>query len=279
MAPAEPVTPPSDDLDAADNEIRKHPGSRASRRISNVNRIFDVWRDFTQTLDELLARCETDEDVVVALTRNVGDTTGRESLVRMLDQSLLAYVAGLVAVVDQSRPIVDLLRPASRKEALKRTSILLAAHPEGLFLAKLRNYILHYLAAPWRFAASFGEGQPLSGEVSLDTEQLLEWDGWKGAKEFIVDGGSSIRLSPLIRPHFLATAEYLSWLLDTAASDNHGLIEQANGLIARRNLILTGGVSDGHDWAERVAHMEENLRRARRGEPQTDFRTGKPIQE
>lgn len=268
---------PADDLSSAEEAIRQHPGTRITRRIINVHRIFDVWGAFAQPLDGLLELCETDEDSIVALTRNVGDRTAGQQLERRLDQSLLSYVAGLVAVVDQSRPIVELLSVTNQKEAARRRASVLAAHPEGLFLAKLRNYVLHYLVAPWHFLASFEADQPLRGEVSLDAEQLLEWEGWKGAKGYIEHAGETIRLSPLIRPHFLATAEYTSWLLDTAWADNLALIQQANGLIAKRNLVLTGSVSDGQDWAERVAHMEENCRRAERGEPQTDFRTGKPL--
>jgi hypothetical protein len=51
------------------------------------------------------------------------------------------------------------------------------------------------------------------------------------------------------------------------------MFEQVNGLIAKRNLLLTGGVSNGRDWEARVAHMEENLRRSQRGEPQINFET------
>jgi hypothetical protein len=268
-----------DELEAAEKAVRQHPGSRVARRIENVHRVFDVWRGLAQPFDELLSECETNEDAVIALARNVGDRTSGERLERLLDQTLLSYVAGLVAVVDQSRPIIALLIPANQKEAARRSATLLGAHPESIFLAKLRNYVLHYLAAPWQFKASLDRDQTVTGEISILTEQLLEWDGWKGAKSYIETAGESIQLRPLIRPHFIATAEYTAWLLDTAWADNLALINQANGLIAHRNLVLSGGVSDGHDWAERIAHIEANLRRAKRGEPQTDFNTGKPFGE
>ncbi|WP_156122630.1 hypothetical protein [Microbacterium hominis] len=270
---------PRDDLEAVDKELRRHPGARAVRRIKNVRRVYDVWQGFAQPMDQLLASCETDEEAIVALTRNVGDRTAGEQLTRLLDQSLLAYVAGLVAVVDQSRPIVDLLSPANQKAAATRGAALLAAHPEAVFLAKLRNYVLHYLAAPWQFTATFGEGQALRGEISLESEQLLEYDGWSTAKSYIRSAGPSIHIRPLIRPHFLATAEHTNWLLNTAWHDCASEIEQANLLIMKRNLILTGGATDGHDWEARVAHMQENIRRKDAGEPQTDFNTGLPISE
>ena len=58
---------------------------------------------------------------------------------------------------------------------------------------------------------------------------------------------------------------------------NAMIFDECDDLIRRRNLLVSGGVTDGLDWEQRVAHMAENGKRARRGEPQTDYQTGLPI--
>lgn len=86
-----------------------------------------------------------------------------------------------------------------------------------------------------------------------------------------------LRVSPLLSPYLVAMEEVTGWVLDRCWGDNAAVIDAANDLVRERNLVLSGGVSDGGDWEARIAHMSENIARAKRGEPQTDFITGKPL--
>lgn len=184
---------------------------------------------------------------------------------------LLAYVAGLVAVLDQSRPVVDLLPQNLVDEAKERLDNLKAAVPGALFLAKLRNYVLHYLCAPWSFHVELVP-EPMREEVGLAREQLLEWPDWpQGARAFLEASEDRIRMRPLIRSHFDAQFEYVSWLVAAAFDAQAGQRAVLNALVAERNLILTGGVSDGSDWSDRMDHVQDNIRRQRDGEPQTTY--------
>ncbi|WP_341940930.1 hypothetical protein [Microbacterium sp. LWH10-1.2] len=260
----------ADELAAKEREIYEHPGSRAHRRITNLARVFEVWRDFTFSLDNVLLQCESDENVIHALMRQ-SEPRGREVVERELDKSLLAYVAGLVAVVDQSRPVMKLLTADLQKEAVERLNALKGGQPGAIFLAKLRNYVLHYLSAPWSFHAELIP-EPARGSVGVSTAQLLEWPDWpKDAQEFLRGSGDLLLVRPLVRGHYEAQAAYVGWLHDAAHDSQATVRDEVNALIAERNLILTGGVSDGTDWSERTQHLQENVRRRSAGEPQISY--------
>jgi hypothetical protein len=40
---------------------------------------------------------------------------------------------------------------------------------------------------------------------------------------------------------------------------------------------MTGGVTDGKDWQQRMAHVQENLRRMDAGEPQLAYESNQPF--
>lgn len=254
-------------VSTADEAIAKHKGTRMVRRLRNARRVLEVWSDFATHFVELLENCES-EASIVALTRNVGDRTEGQQLEQALDRALMPYVAGLAAVVEQSRPLLDYLEPDTRAEADRRLAALKADHPQAIFLTKLRNYVLHYLTAPWVFRARYAAGQPLRGEVALSTQTLLEWNHWAGAATFVRAAGDRIVLRPLIWPHFKATAEHTEWLLEAVWNDREDLVAEANALIAERNLILTGGLSDGADRQEREAELQAAISDLLRDEQQ-----------
>ena len=143
---------------------------------------------------------------------------------------------------------------------------------QAAFLARLRNYVLHYVVAPWRFRGTFGD--TTQATVLLDVSTLLEFDWNKDARGFIESCGKSVVLSPLLSPYREATELLQSRLYERCWAEGASAIEESNQLIARRNLILSSGVTDGRDWFDRVANIQENLTRERRGEPQIDFPEG-----
>lgn len=257
-------------------QIRQHPGKRLTNRLDELQRVLEAWAGFSMMLSNLLRACETEEKLAVELFRNVGDQSGRRDIVRSLDQFTIAYVAGLGAVIDHTRSVVNKQSESVKADYAQRTAALVEKHPAAPFLGKLRNYVLHNLAAPWEFSGSFGEN--MTCRVALTSEVLLEDKTWNaGAKDFIVKAGKSIQLSPLLQPYMEAMVEHVGMVFPAVISENKALLDECDALIEKRNLLLTDGVTDGRDWEARMAHVAENLRRVRRGEPQTDFRTGEEI--
>lgn len=228
-------------------------------------------------LSELLRVCENEEAIAVELIRNIGDQSGRARIVRSLDQATIAYVAGLGAVIDHTRSVVDKQSDAVKAEYAERTAELVAKHPSAPFLGKLRNYVLHNLAAPWEFSGNFGDSS--GARVALTSAVLLESKkSWTAdAKQFIAAAGESIHLAPLLRPYMEAMVLHVGKVFPVVVRDNMDIIKECDALIMKRNMLLSGGVTDGLDWDARLKHMADNIGRAERGEPQTDFRTGEPI--
>ncbi|WP_142206774.1 hypothetical protein [Subtercola boreus] len=264
-------------LRAAETEYNEHPGTALVRRLGDLERIFNAWSGFSLSLRKLLEQCENHEPTIVELViRNVGDTSPRERIRLMLDQATVAYVAGLGALIDHNRIVLKAQSSGLREEYATRLATITETVPGALFLAKLRNYVLHYVVAPWEFSAKQA-GETMTAEVLLNAGALLEFRWDAAVQSFIQSGGEQIQLSPLLGPYQKAMHDLTDWFLQRCWNDNAELVAELNNLITKRNLILSGGITDGHDWEKRVGHMQENHLRAERGEPQTDFRTGKPI--
>ncbi|TFB88233.1 hypothetical protein E3O44_06050 [Cryobacterium algoricola] len=271
------TNPAAGQMDELEKRISQHPGRRLGNRLEQLKRVFEAWAGFSISFSELLEKCEKDDEFMPELIRNVGDRTKRQLIILSLDQATIAYTAGLGAVIDQSRAVVQAQSKAIQDEYVQRASVIMKGHPGGPFLAKLRNYVLHNVAAPWSFSGTFGEAS--TARVALDCASLLEDNkAWsRDAKHFIAGSGESIQLSPLIAPYLAAMVEHIGWIFPTLVRANAKILDDCDELTRERNLLLSGGVTDGHDWEELVAHMSDNIKRADRGEPQTDYRTGLPI--
>lgn len=270
--------PHAQEIAALDEQIRQHPGRRLDQRLNELNRVMEAWGGFSVSLSQLLAKCETDDEFISELMRNVGDRTRQEWIIRSLDQTIIAYVAALGALIDHTRSLMKLQPKIVSDEYDNRTAELIRRYPAAAFLGRLRNYVLHRVAAPWEFRGELAGGN-VSARVLLSSEALLEdKKGWTGdSKAFIVASGEQIHLSPLLQPYLEAMLEHLLQVFPAVARANAANLEDCERLMKQRNRLLSGGVSDGTDWEARVAHMAENSRRHDRGEPQTDFHTGLPI--
>lgn len=269
--------PNTDEIREIEEQIKRHPGKRLANRLDELRRVVDAWAGFSMMLSELLRVCENEEKIVVELFRNVGDQSGRQNIIRSLDQATIAYVAGLGAVIDHTRSVVNRQSGSVKSEYAGRTAALVEKHPAGPFLGKLRNYVLHNLAAPWEFSGSFGEH--MTCRVALTSAVLLEdKKSWNAeAKDFIVVSGKSVQLSQLLTPYMEAMVEHVGLVFPAVIRENEASLDECDALIKKRNLLLSGGATDGSDWEARMAHVAENLRRVGREEPQTDFRTGEEI--
>lgn len=261
---------------AVQAKLDTDPGAAFVRRANQLIRTYRAWQGFAISLERLLEQLENDDDSVVELMRNVGSTSKREQFITLLDQATVAYSAGIGAVIDQARSLARAQSTSVQDEYEAQTRTVTKTVRGAVFLAKLRNYVLHYLAAPWTFKVRI-EHDKAHGSVLLDSADLLNLDWSRDARTFIEESGDSIHLLPLLAPYRVAMDQLIQTLLDNSHRANEKAIEIANGLIAEYNLLLSGGVTDGRDWEARAAHAQANIQRLRRGEPQTDYRTGLPL--
>lgn len=275
------MNPDSDEIDALDAEIDRHPAHKTYRRLADLQRVLKAWNAYSLRLSQLLTELEESEEVAAVLMRNFGDTSAQDEIVLVLDQGLIAYVAGLGAVVDHARILSEGRSKALRERYEGRTKQLLSDIPSAPFLAKLRNYVLHNVAAPWEFGGTFGEGGVFEGtQISLSVEALLEnKSGWSAdAKAYLRASGTKIQLSPLLEVYRKVMVEHIDTLMREVYEENEPSMETVRELARKRNLLLTGGITDGDDWEDRMAHIQENIHRKNRGEPELNYETGLPFE-
>jgi hypothetical protein len=266
------------EINDIDTAIEGHPGLRSARRLKDLERVFAAWSAFSIALSGVLQKCETDEATIVELViRNIGDTSKQVEITNVLDQATIAYVAAIGALIDQARTVAESQSEQLQAEYATRVAVLAESVPGAVFLGKLRNYVLHYVVAPWEFSAE-QRGNELNAKVMLSSTELLKMKKWPApARDFIVSTGEQLHLSPLLPPYLLAQQELMTWLLDRCWDDNRAVFDEVDNLTRKRNLLLSGGVTDGHDWEARVANMTKNAARVKRGEAQIDFETGEPV--
>ncbi|WP_295850384.1 hypothetical protein [uncultured Microbacterium sp.] len=273
--------PHAEEIAALDAHINHHPANKVFGRVRDLGRVLKAWHMYSRMLTELLEAIETSDEVAMELVRNVGDTSGREQIVLTLDQGIVAYVAGLGAVIDHARLLAKDRSKALQDRYAERTKQMMVDLPHAMFLAKLRNYILHNVAAPWEFSGKFVPNGFAEVQVSLGTETLLENGSWWNpeSRAFITGNGPKIHLVPLLEPYRLALIEHIELLMQEVYAEIDPELDKLRALGRQRNLLLTGGVSDGSDWEDLKNHIAENAAREGRGEPALNFQTKKPFTE
>ncbi|MFI8632154.1 hypothetical protein ACIGEP_06140 [Microbacterium sp. NPDC077663] len=273
--------PHADEIAALDAQIDRHPAAKIRHRMRDLGRVERVFHRYSLMLSQLLHELETSEEAAVELMRNVGNMSGRERIIVSLDQALLSYVASLVAVIDQARSLVAERSEALRDRYAARTEQIMSDLPQASFLRKLRNYILHRVAAPWAFDGRFDARGAADTRISLRTAELLESErGWSSqAKAYLLSSGEKIQLSPLIEPYRVAMVTHIDLTLQEVHAEIEPSLEEVRRLALKRHRLASYGVTDGEGWDDLIAHIKENTHRERRGEPALNYETGLPFAE
>lgn len=259
-------------LNELEKQYQEHPGRLFHSASTSLVRVTEAWLDFATTLSTLLHACEEQEALSLALFDQV-NRDARDEIVRHLDAALLAYTAGVGAVVDQTRDFVRRYGDENLgMEYNSRIAKMGQDVPEAEFMVKLRNYVLHYLSAPWGWELQWpGSGESMTTQLGLDTAGMLKM-GWnQSITAFLESQPKRIHLTPMVDRFTEAESQLVQWVVNTAFERNRESIDEANQALAKYNLHLTGGVSDGRDWNERLAHIQENLRRMEAGEEQLNW--------
>lgn len=275
------TNPHADKIAALEAQIERHPAYKAHGRLRDLGRVLRVWHMYSLMLTQLLTELEASEEASVELIRNVGDTSTRERIVLSLDQALVAYVAGLKAVIDHARVLSQGQSKGLQARYAERTQKLVVDLPYSAFLVKFRNYILHNVVAPWGFTVNTMEDGTTHSTIYLNTAPLLESKSWwdAGSKAFLSDSGDSIHLLPLLEPYRAALVAHIDVLMREIWDEIDPELDKLRELGRKRALLMTGGITNGDDWEDRMAHIQENIFREQRGEPALNYQTGKPFTE
>jgi len=255
--------------------LRNHPGKKADQLMADVQRTFRPWYQRSVELRALLQYGETDDNMQTELMRNIPPTDARDQYVGALDSALSAYLGAMGTVIDVARRVAKTLGNPF-EQSYNDKSMLVRAVDGVNVLRDLRNYMLHYGSAPWHLS---GQITPVTRrtEVGLSSETLAEWKGWKSDSRAYLKRRKTVRLVIITSPYEAAMVSLFEWFNVEFYRVVQPDLDAANDLVRRINLHLTGGVSDGKDWPERMAHIQENVRRSNAGLPQLNYETGLPF--
>lgn len=275
-------TNPQDDgrlseIEELRQQMDQSEGRRIHAHLSSYLRTVNVWQGFANNLLALLHECEHNDQMRVYAMTSFKRDDPRDSIISTLDSSLVAYAAGVGAVIDQTREVISKHGDDKIKaEFEQRKKNLEELVPSAPFLVKLRNYVLHYLSAPWELSLRWvneDEVQTVTFKVQLGRDQLLELKGWsRPAKAFLEQQESGIHITPLIEAFTDSEMQLSAWVHDSIVELRAPEIDATNDLIRRYNLALTDGAHDGSDWDEVEEQMNENVCRVKEGDPQVDWR-------
>lgn len=162
----------------------------AASRWEVVGRSWGVFQRNTTELVNLLKGPAKNLALSFALFGDHSEATAR--FWAELDQRLHNQLAGAVTLVDHTRRLTDYYAedaPALVEE-FERLNAEVVAMDETAFLRRLRNYLLHYGAAPvvQTQSLSISEGGMTGHSIKLEAEHLLRWDGWSAqAKQYLAN--------------------------------------------------------------------------------------------
>jgi hypothetical protein len=152
-----------------------------SERWDVVRRSLSVFTLNTNELMDVLNRPRADPALALRL---LNDDAGEETLPFWdeLDQRLHNPLSSAVSLIDHTRRLLnyyeaDFPTVVADHEARNAT---IREMNETAFLRDLRNYLLHYGAAPVMQSIRLGtsEGSAIGYSVKLSPRRLLEWDKW-----------------------------------------------------------------------------------------------------
>lgn len=255
--------------------LKDHPGKKADQLMEDVQRTFRPWYQRSRELRTLLHYGETDDNMQSELMRNVPPLDVRDRYVGALDSALNAYLGAMGTVIDVARRVAKTLGDPFEERYTAQSQLV--REIDGVtVLRDLRNYMLHYSSAPWQFSGRITPDTQTT-EVGLTSEALGEWKGWKADSRAYMNSRKSVRLISIVAPYETGMVALFEWFSADFYRVVQPDLDEANELVRQLNLHLTGGVTDGKDWPERVAHIQENLRRSDAGLPQINFETGLPF--
>lgn len=189
-----------------------------SERWEVVGRSYSVFARNTTELMNLLNVPTT--DTMVGLQLMGDDHEATAPYWEELDQRLHNQLSGAVSLVDHTGRLLDYYEAdfPTMVAGFQSRNTSITEMNETAFLRKLRNYLLHYGAAPVLQTFELGQTEIRRGRylLKLSAEQLLKWDGWKvAARSYLSSFGD--RDGPVlgrdVATYATAMGELYSWLL------------------------------------------------------------------
>lgn len=189
--------------------------------FERVGRSRDVFVRNTNELLQLLAGVETDSLASARLFGHPHEDSAEGEFRRefwgRLDQRLHNAISAAVSLVEHTRPLIDFYDHEARFTAEWATRNQdVRESDEASFLRRLRNYLLHYGAAPVMQTIRLGrvsQGESEGLTIGLSPNGLLAFDGWNNKeREFIRGFASGVPIRRVVTKYAISMEELYKWL-------------------------------------------------------------------
>lgn len=110
-------------------------------------------------------------------------------------------------------------------------------NPLAKFVKDIRNYVIHKGYPGLSLNVPLLHDRP--HEYLLNTESLLEWDGWTTkSKQYIHDQGEIIELFAVLESYYKMVSDFYTWMFAELKTIHEDDYREVNLLIKKRNAFL-----------------------------------------
>lgn len=196
-------------------QIALHRAVRSRSDWDSLRRVRQAYVTNSQHLSNVLANPDSDSTILTALISEDQEGGFRQMYYDELFRSLHNYLAMITTSTDHARNLMKRYELTDFYVQYKDRVALLANLPLASFLKGLRNYLTHHDVPP--LVMAFRVHRPESGpvfQVTLDSEKLLEWKGWKERAKLFLRSNNEIVLLDCVTEY----TEQVSYLYDWISS-------------------------------------------------------------
>lgn len=199
-------------IEALTEQIAAHRASRALSNWTSLQRVIQAYVTNGEELSMLIAAPESDPGILIALIQQDQKGGVRQRYYDELFRCLHNYVAILATLIDHARKLMRRYEGTDYYSQYDSRRDTFARLPIASFLRDLRNYLLHYGMVPLSIAFSFHRTAPNAAfRVTLDSQELLEWNRWKKDSKSYLEAHNEIVLLDCVAEYTEQVVQLYEW--------------------------------------------------------------------
>jgi hypothetical protein len=217
------------EYDEMKQALRQSEGALLDSDLLALKRSLGV---FVRNCDELLGFLSTTDDPLTAI--RLWAVQNREGFDRFLDEVdrlLHNVVAAAMSLREHTYRVrakwlkLD-QRDRIREEHDERVRQVFAESRTAQLVGGLRIIVQHRKLPRLLGHASHAPGQAFESKIHLDSDDLLEWDGWSPAvRAFLQEGEEPVELDELVAEYREAVVSFHTWFGDAVRQRNAPILQ------------------------------------------------------
>lgn len=191
-------------------EMESCKGMEIYRQIANLMRSYEILRLNFNDLEKLLAWFSVPSNAITIMDRNHPEKMSDFWL--HASRHLHNYLASVNTLIDHMRRFKNKETRKSFTDQYDARLAKIKESPLSTLIPDLRSYFLHYDIPPIGSSFSVSRNEDPITCITLDCEELLRWDGWKGAsREYLSKAGPSLSILQILREYQSLLVAFFNW--------------------------------------------------------------------